>query len=740
MERYFKTIPKPKRKIDCTVTSVTSNMATNENSDNNVREKENFNNSLNLVTSNLVDLDQLAYETTSESGGCCEDEMYSDCEAEVVIFKEIPTKKKKANPTNRYCRKEWTTEFPWLVISDKRDAIFCKYCHVPLTKNRAHLRRHEERTSHQERLRQAKAIVDISNYLTENSKKELLSLKVKRAEYKLAMSVVEHNLPFLYMDHLPDLLKSIAPDSEILKLLNCARTKTTSMVKVMAVESQANLAHILTKTKFSIIVDETTDISVTKCLAILVRYVSTESNEVKDRLLSLIEVNDLSAAGIVTAILQVIDDLKIPRNNIIGFAADNAAVMMGNFNGVQAKLKELLPNIFVIGCICHSLALCASSAANKLPKEIEDFVRNLYNYLNGSAKRLKDFKQFQDFVNIKPHKLLRLSQTRWLSLEAVVLRILEQWPALRLYFQSAVLEDNLVAAEQILYGLENCIFKLYLTFLSYILPMINKINKEFQSEKSKLHVIYDRISSLYRTILKNYMQKSYVDQDGVKEDKIHLLDLNPMNVRMYLSNEDLYLGEDCALLLVDFSPNTELYQFKNHCLSYYIELCCQIRNRFQNLKQYEFFGLINPKKLCENTVSITPLLRQFIHLSDNNVMAIGSEARLISSLPENLKIKLVDLHFQDFWFELYSMKNSDDEKVFHNLCYFVFNIISLPHSSAAAERIFSTLNLVKTKTRNRLLPETCNAILLSKELINSTNTDCRNWDPDKTLLGKKLLL
>jgi hypothetical protein len=136
-------------------------------------------------------------------------------------------------------------------------------------------------------------------------------------------------------------------------------------------------------TRFSIIIDETTHISVKKCLAILVRYTDIRTKVVRDRLLSLMEVTDLTAEGILQAVLAVLSKLDIPFQNLMGFEADNASVMMGKHAGVQAKLKQMVnENIFVVGCICHSLHLCGSAAAMKLPREIEDFVTDVYNYLS----------------------------------------------------------------------------------------------------------------------------------------------------------------------------------------------------------------------------------------------------------------------------------------------------------------------------------------------------------------------
>ncbi|CAH1099027.1 unnamed protein product [Psylliodes chrysocephalus] len=82
--------------------------------------------------------------------------------------------------------------------------------------------------------------------------------------------------------------------------------------------------------------------------------------------------------------------------------------MMEDKNGVKDKIKSLNPNIFVLGCICHSFALCSSAECTKLPRGLEDFIRSIYNYFAHC--------NFQKFTNIKPYEMLHLVQTRWLSL------------------------------------------------------------------------------------------------------------------------------------------------------------------------------------------------------------------------------------------------------------------------------------------------------------------------------------
>lgn len=76
---------------------------------------------------------------------------------------------------------------------------------------------------------------------------------------------------------------------------------------------------------------------------------------------------------------------------MIGLAADNVAVMMGKLSSVQARFREMLPNLFCMGCVSHSFHSCSSGAVNKLLKSIEEFAPNIYKYFSNSSKRQKNF-------------------------------------------------------------------------------------------------------------------------------------------------------------------------------------------------------------------------------------------------------------------------------------------------------------------------------------------------------------
>lgn len=269
-------------------------------------------------------------------------------------------------------------------------------------------------------------------------------------EIRLSAFLAEHHLPFTIMDHLPKLVASVCTDSDIAKHLECGRTKSTSIIKnVLGRHSFENLQTFLQHNKFSLIVDESTDVSTEKHICLVVRR-ALSNYTISDDFLALIKLSAADATTIYTHIVDFFVKHNIPyKNNLIGFASDGANVMMGEHHSVMSFLKKDVPNLYIMKCICHSFHLCASYACEKIPRFVEDLTRDIYNYFNSSPKRTAELAQFQIFCNLKIKKILHPSQTRWLSVHSAVSRILEQYGPLQLYFTDAVTNNDLLISENI---------------------------------------------------------------------------------------------------------------------------------------------------------------------------------------------------------------------------------------------------------------------------------------------------
>ena len=55
-------------------------------------------------------------------------------------------------------------------------------------------------------------------------------LQARRAEVKVAVTLVSHNIPIAFADHLSPLFKECFPDSKIAKMYCSERTKTSAII------------------------------------------------------------------------------------------------------------------------------------------------------------------------------------------------------------------------------------------------------------------------------------------------------------------------------------------------------------------------------------------------------------------------------------------------------------------------------------------------------------------------------
>lgn len=125
-------------------------------------------------------------------------------------------------------------------------------------------------------------------------------------------------------------------------------------------------------------------------------------------------------------------------------------------------------------------------------------------------------------------------------------------------------------------------------------------------------------------------------------------------------------------------------------------------------------SIITPNNIINQTKdSFLQLLNAFSYLNDYNNDTIITQWRHLTLLENDLN-QADDI--LSFWQNISSIKNGLNEYSFKELPDFIFNLMCRPHSSAAAERKFFSLSLIKTKLRNRLEFNSLNNIMLAKEL------------------------
>ena len=189
----------------------------------------------------------------------------------------------------------------------------------------------------------------------------------------------------------------------------------------IAFHQKETLNEVCRKQKFSIILDECTDISETQILTVIVRYYDSDEQDVVDALLDTVTVENGTAESLYNGVKNLLKERDIPIGNVIGFGSDNyCSTMMGKRNGFQKLLRNDVPSLFIMGCVCHSFALCANHAVGVLPSYLETLMRDVSSYFSRSGKRLRDFVLIEEVTNTSSVKIPKLLQTRWLSRQKVI--------------------------------------------------------------------------------------------------------------------------------------------------------------------------------------------------------------------------------------------------------------------------------------------------------------------------------
>ena len=132
-----------------------------------------------------------------------------------------------------------------------------------------------------------------------------------------------------------------------------------------------------------------------------------------------------NAENLTGIILKCFRDSNIPVANIISFMSDSPNVMRGKHGGVFKRLQQEVPHVLDTGgCHLHHVHNSAAAAAKMLKEPVSEFLVDVFTFFKYSAERRAGLEDCQELLGIEAHKLLELSSTRWLCIEAVVSGIL----------------------------------------------------------------------------------------------------------------------------------------------------------------------------------------------------------------------------------------------------------------------------------------------------------------------------
>ncbi|XP_050057528.1 52 kDa repressor of the inhibitor of the protein kinase-like isoform X2 [Aphis gossypii] len=159
---------------------------------------------------------------------------------------------------------------------------------------------------------------------------------------------------------------------------------------------------------FSILADETTDVSLKEQLTLCVRFVTgTEKNvNLREVFLKYIVIHSLTGKDIANSIINGLNSCGIDCCNMVGQGYDGASNMAGHVKGTQKIVSENFPKAIYVHCAAHSLNLAVSAACDI--QAIRNCLESDFNPDSKSLKRLcatrwvERYSAIHDFVELYP--------------------------------------------------------------------------------------------------------------------------------------------------------------------------------------------------------------------------------------------------------------------------------------------------------------------------------------------------
>lgn len=163
---------------------------------------------------------------------------------------------------------------------------------------------------------------------------------------------------------------------------------------------------------FTVLVDETKDISKREQLSIAFRYVC--NGKTIERFSGYTLASSLNARSLTEYITAKMLELDLDPRYLVSQCYDGASVMSGCNSGVQALIREKYPQAIYVHCYAHRLNLVLVDVAKQVRSASDFFalLQSVYVFLS-SSKTHEIFLSAQKACGGREIRLKKLSETRW---------------------------------------------------------------------------------------------------------------------------------------------------------------------------------------------------------------------------------------------------------------------------------------------------------------------------------------
>lgn len=486
---------------------------------------------------------------------------------------------------------------------------------------------------------------------------------------------------------------------------------------------------------FSVLIDESTDVSVEKHLSVFVRYIGANMQPV-ETFLQLEKVSDGDAASLHSLLLEVLQDRGLDMSKMVGFGSDGASVMTGDKKGVGVRLKHDNPFITTMHCIAHRAALAAQDVFSEVEyaKWFDSLLTRVHSYFSRSGPRLQALAAVQKALNTNEVRIPTVHAVRWLSRDHVVSAVANSLGALIKVFADDAAGGNVVAAGLARdMGLARHFVMVY--FFQDVVSKAAKLSKQFQGDTFSFVKISDTVNGFMAMLQQRYIADGAPLCEGVKQamDNVRALhhgaqqlDIDPNDAAGLVLRDLTDIFDDCKAAMRDIAAR-------------YV---AAIKHRFPSLSLLENFDIFNPNNL--HSAAGTPAADTYGDAELGVLADFYGTAKVVDGVTH---APMLDAQLlRDEWPQARLMllrKASrlvivSGMKAFLNFhaevlrdltdscpvaCALIMIMLCIPAHTAEVERGFSIQNLIKSKFRSRLKVDNLDILMRVKMLGPNTADD-----------------
>ncbi|XP_050064353.1 uncharacterized protein LOC126553244 [Aphis gossypii] len=233
---------------------------------------------------------------------------------------------------------------------------------------------------------------------------------------------------------------------------------------------------------FSLLADETSDISGKEQLSIGIRYFNMQSFEIREEFLGFTEVQDLSAEGIANALINITNKYGLSMSQLIGLGFDGCSTMSGRINGVQSIIRRKYPMAFFYHCASHKLNLVINDQ-NAIPdiRNTSSTIKDIIRFFRESILRRKLIPNVPLFC-----------ETRWSEKYKSVRLFSKYFEEIKTVLDSLALDQNVNTATrnrafQLSCATSNIGFLVRLELISFYSAIMEPVVTKLQAVSVNLH-------------------------------------------------------------------------------------------------------------------------------------------------------------------------------------------------------------------------------------------------------------